>query len=210
MSVCPQTLIHVKLDSFPAAIRPMPTLIYMTPADTLISQTRNWLRDVIIAQGFCPFAKREYDLGRIHYAVIETADLEGQLERIIAECEALDTDANRETSLLIFADGLSDFEIYLDLLDIATALLKAQDYEGVYQLASFHPDYRFAEVGENDPSHYTNRAPHPVIHILREASVEAVLKTYPDPENIPQRNIDHARALGLTAMQDLLKACIQN
>ena len=182
----------------------------MTSAERFIKQTRKWVHNVVIGQGFCPFAKREYDLGRIYYAVIEAEETQTQLERIIAECKALDSDDMRETSLLILPNGLSDFDTYLDLLDLATSLLKIQGYEGVYQLASFHPDYRFAEVPETDPSHYTNRAPHPLIHILREASVEAVLKSYPNPESIPQRNIEHARMLGLTALQNLLTACMKD
>lgn len=179
----------------------------MITVNPVITHTQNWLRDIIIAQGFCPFARREYDLGRIYYAVIEAEGLERQLHRIIAECEALDKDITRETSLLIFPEGLSEFESYLDLLDLATALLKSQGYEGIYQLASFHPDYRFADAAADDPAQYTNRSPYPVIHILREASVEAVLQTYPDPENIPRRNIEHTRALGLSAMQNLLAQC---
>lgn len=175
--------------------------------DTPITQTKKWLSTVVIGQNFCPFAKREYDTGRIHYAVIETADLSEQLEQIILHCAALDEDSNRETSLLIFPTALSNFEDYLDLLDIATALLIEQGYEGVYQLASFHPDYRFAGAPPNDPSHFTNRSPYPMVHILREASLEIALANFPNPENIPARNIEVTRGLGLKVMQDLLAAC---
>ncbi len=172
-----------------------------------IDHTKKWLSDVIIGHGFCPFAKREYDLGRIHYAVIEVSDTQSQLEQIIAHCSALDNDAERETSLLIFPTALSDFEEYLDLLEIANALLSDQGYEGIYQLASFHPDYCFDGVSPDDPSHYTNRSPYPMLHILREASVEAVLKTHPNPEIIPERNIQLTQELGLKIMQDALAAC---
>jgi hypothetical protein len=79
-----------------------------------------------------------------------------------------------------------------------------QGYEGVYQVATFHPDYRFADSDESDASNYTNRSPYPMLHILREASVEKVLANYPDPEGIPERNIGLTRELGLTAMQKLL------
>jgi hypothetical protein len=119
----------------------------------------------------------------------------------------LGRDPGRETSLLIFPTALTDFNGYLDLLDIATALLTDQGYEGVYQLASFHPNYCFEGVGSDDPSHYTNRSPYPMIHILREASLEAALTKYPNPENIPVRNVRRAQSLGLTVMRSLLAAC---
>lgn len=176
---------------------------------SVIDHTKKWLSTVIIGHGFCPFAKREFDLERIHYAVIEAAGLEAQLEQLILHCAALDQDASRETSLLIFPATLSDFEDYLDLLDIATDLLKSQGYEGIYQLASFHPEYLFADVPPDDASHYTNRSPYPMLHILREASVEAVLKTYPDPENIPARNIQLTQSLGADTLRNLLNACTE-
>lgn len=174
-----------------------------------ILQTQKWLRSVVIGHTLCPFAKREDDANRIHYAVIEATDLQSQLEQLIIECAAMDRDANRETSLLIFPAALTNFDDYLYLLDIAAALLKDQGYEGVYQLASFHPDYRFADVNPDDPSHYTNRSPYPMLHILREASLEAALANYPNPENIPARNIQRTQTLGLQVMQNLLAACYE-
>ena len=172
-----------------------------------IARTKTWLSTVIIELGLCPFAKREFDAGRIHYDVIETGDLQAQLEHIIMECAALDRDAARETSLLIFPNGLSDFHDYLDILALANSLIAKQGYEGIYQLASFHPEYLFAGVAADDPSHYTNRSPYPTVHILRESSVENALSTYSEPEKIPERNIKLTRNLGLAAMRALLTDC---
>jgi len=174
---------------------------------TVIRQTKEWLSTVVIAHGLCPFAKKEFDNDRIHYAVIEAESLDLQLEKLVLECEALDSYTDRETSLLIFPLALSDFDAYLDMLALATTLLKELDYEGIYQLASFHPDYCFEGVKPNDPSHYTNRSPYPMIHILRESSVEAALKNYPNPEKIPERNIQLTQGLGLKVMNNLLAAC---
>jgi len=179
----------------------------MADKKTVIRHTKKWLSTVVIAHGLCPFAKQEFDSGRIHYAVIETESLEAQLEQLVLECQALDNDPARETSLLIFPRALSDFQDYLDLLELATALLKAQDYEGIYQLASFHPDYRFEGAGPDDPANYTNRSPYPMLHILQEASVEQALRGYPNPEKIPQRNIERMQALGLNFMHELLDDC---
>ena len=179
----------------------------MADKKTVIRHTKKWLSTVVIAHGLCPFAKQEFDNGRIHYAVIETESLEAQLEQLVLECQALDNDPARGTSLLIFPRALSDFQDYLDLLELATALLKAQDYEGIYQLASFHPDYRFEGAGPDDPANYTNRSPYPMLHILQEASVEQALRGYPNPEKIPQRNIERMQALGLNFMHELLDDC---
>lgn len=179
----------------------------MSDNATVINQTKKWLSSVVIEHNFCPFAKREYDNNRIHYAVIETDDLKVQLEHIILECAALDNNTQRETSLLILHKTLPDFEDYLDVLELANSLLKEQGYEGIYQLASFHPNYCFEGVNPDDPSHYTNRSPYPMIHILREASVEAVIKNHPNPEDIPERNIQLTKAMGLQAMKDLLADC---
>ena len=173
----------------------------------VIRHTKNWLSSVVIAHNLCPFAKREFDLGRIQYEVIEAQEAERQLEALILQCAAMDAQAELETSLLIFSKALDDFKDYLDLLDLAAALMSAQGYDGIYQLASFHPQYRFDAAPDNDPSHYTNRSPYPMLHILREASVEAVLKTYPNPEKIPERNIELTQKLGAQAMRGLLTAC---
>lgn len=175
--------------------------------NVIIEQTQKWLSTVIIAHKLCPFAKREFDNGSIHYAVIEDISLENHLESIIQQCVALDHDTDRETSLLIFPEGLSEFEDYLDLLDIANALLKEQGYEGIYQLASFHPQYNFAGAARDDPSNYTNRSPYPMLHILREASVETALENFPNPQDIPTRNIQVTQDLGLHAMRTLLDSC---
>ena len=176
----------------------------MIDNNTLINQTQKWLSNVIIKHTLCPFAKHEHDNGRIYYQVIEAAHLHSQLEQIAAQFTALDTDAKRETSLLIFPLGLSEFENYLDFLGTAEDLLEQQGYEGIYQLASFHPNYRFAGASRDDPSNYTNRSPYPMVHILRESSVEVALMNYSNPEKIPERNIRLTKELGLKAMKALL------
>jgi len=179
----------------------------MTDNYIIIENTQKWISSVIIEHAICPFAKREYDRKRIHYEVMRTNDIAKQVESLILQCLAMDKDQNVETSLLIFPDDLSDFDDYLDTLDLAVALIEKQGYEGVYQLASFHPQYRFADARIDDPSNYTNRSPYPMIHILREASIEKVLESYPNPESIPDRNIELTSQLGLNKMKQLLANC---
>jgi hypothetical protein len=95
----------------------------------------------------------------------------------------------------------------LDLVAIAEDVLIDQDYEGVYQLASFHPDYCFADSKPDDAANYTNRSPYPMLHIIREASIEKALTKYPNPEQIPERNMQLTRKLGLEKLQTLLATC---
>lgn len=181
----------------------------MPEASAVIAQTKKWLSNIVIGHGLCPFAKSEFDNNRIHYVVIEEVGLEEQMAALLAECEALDKDETLETSLLIFPNAFVDFEDYLDALALANDLLKDQGYEGIYQLASFHPDYLFENAAEDDAANYTNRSPYPIFHILREASLEAALKSYPNPEQIPERNIELTRRLGLEAMKAALAGCVK-
>jgi len=173
-----------------------------------IQQTKNWLQYSIIAHNFCPFAKNEFLHNRIHYQVMST-DLRQSLQQFEQALQHLDQTATVETSLLIYPEGLNNFTDFLDYHAIAEQHLYDLHYEGIYQLATFHPDYCFADSDINDPANYTNRSPYPILHILREASLEQQLKHYPKPEDIPERNIAYARALGLNTLQDLLTR-IQN
>jgi hypothetical protein len=174
----------------------------------VIRQTQNWLKHSIIAHNFCPFAKNEFVKERIHYEVMPS-DLVQTLHVFMQELLRLDQSNGIETSLLIYPEGLSDFEDFLDYHAIAEQYLYDEDYEGIYQLATFHPDYCFADSDNNDPANYTNRSPYPTLHILREASLEQKLKHYSNPEAIPQRNIQTAHVLGIDTLRDLLTR-IQN
>lgn len=179
----------------------------------IIHATQKWLTSFIIEYNICPFAHREHQRNSIRYRVASSGQLESTLETLIEECVYLDEHTDTETTLLILPKGFDNFEDYLDMLTMAEQLLLLQGYEGVYQLASFHPDYCFEEDINNnsnteiDPAHYTNRSPYPILHIIREASLERALSHYPDPENIPVRNIKLTREMGLQALQKILAAC---
>lgn len=172
-----------------------------------IIATRLWLESVIIGHTLCPFAKRELERGSIHFCTEADTDPETCLHQLIGECVRLDNDSNIATTLIIYSHGFSDFYAYLDFLALAEALLAAQGYEGVYQLASFHPDYCFAQAAADDAANYTNRSPYPMLHLLRESDIEQAVSSHPDPDGIPERNIRHTRQLGLNQMQALLAAC---
>ena len=176
--------------------------------ELLIQHSQRWLEEVVIAHNFCPFAKRELIKNSIRFDVIPHTKTEECLEALITACEKLDNDENIETTLLILPNGFNNFEDYLDLLDYADRLLEAQNYEGTYQLASFHPDYCFQDADENDPANYTNRSPYPMFHLIRESSIQIALEKHPDPESIPERNIEYARQQGLSKMKLLFEQSI--
>ena len=177
--------------------------------EQVISETEAWVKSVIVGLNFCPFARREVEKKSIDYCVVESDQLETCLESLIIESVKLDQNEEIETTLLIFPNGFESFDHFLDLYELADALLVEQGYEGVYQLASFHPDYLFAESEESDPANYTNRAPYPTLHLIREASIERVLENVEYPEAIPEENIKQARELGIDKMDSLLKACFK-
>ena len=179
----------------------------MLTDEIIISQTKKWLKTIIIAQNICPFARREVEANRVCYNVVKEVELELCLHAVIDECLKLDSNDDIETSLIIFPESFSVFDDYLNFVDIANNLLINQGYEGIYQLASFHPDYCFADAKIDDPANYTNRSVYPMLHVIREESLEKALKNYPHPELIPDNNIKLTRQLGLMEMQAMLNAC---
>lgn len=170
-------------------------------------QTAAWLTNVIIHYNICPFARAVVEKNAVYYCVDESESIEQNLQTLIDEAQRLESDNEIETTLLIYAYNFVAFDDFLDYLDLANQLLAMQGYEGVYQLASFHPDYCFEGADESDPANYTNRSPYPMLHLIREASIEKALQFFPNPENIPVRNIQLTRELGLGKMQALLEAC---
>lgn len=172
-----------------------------------IHATRTWLETIIIEYSICPFAQRELAQGTIRFFDDSATDLELCLHHLVAECQRLDEDDSIATTLLIYSQYFTHFDDYLDFLELAENLLVAQGYEGVYQLASFHPDYRFDQAPLDDAANYTNRSPFPMLHLLRESSIEEAVNSHPDAEGIPERNIKLTRQLGLAHMQALLTAC---
>jgi hypothetical protein len=177
------------------------------PDHDIKAATLLWLKSVIVEYSICPFAKRELDRGSIHFSVNRDPKIEQCLLHLIDECERLDTNPGIETTLLIYADAFAEFDDYLDFLEVAESLLIEQGYEGIYQLASFHPDYCFQGSNPDDAANYTNRSPYPMLHLLRESSIELAVAAHADPENIPLHNIELTRKLGLAKMQALLSAC---
>lgn len=183
----------------------------MPSDEIIIEQIKSWVSSVVVGDNFCPFARKEMENNTIKYVVVgdkgDKEALETALMALMAECKTLDEHDEIETTLLVLSEGFADFQDFLGLLELANNLMAEKDYEGVYQLASFHPDYCFADATDDDPANYTNRSPFPALHLIREESIEQVLEGIDNPERIPERNIRYAREKGLAYMQKKLKAC---
>ncbi len=180
----------------------------MLTDEKIIEQTNNWIKSVVIDCNFCPFAAKSFFNKSIRHVVKSNVSLEESLEALKTELNTLEQETDIETSFIIFGNNFSDFDEYLTLVKKAERLLKKENYDGIYQIASFHPEYCFADAEEDDPANYTNRSIYPMLHVLREESLTRALSLFPDPEEIPHRNVDFARQKGLKYMQLLRSACL--
>jgi hypothetical protein len=172
--------------------------------DKEIAHTQAWIEQVVVALNFCPFAKKELISNSIHYDVCSQSGIKPTLHKLSILCSLLQENDQIATGLLILTPGFRGFDNYLDLVDRANELLYSSGYEGIFQLASFHPEYCFGGEDFDDAANYTNRSPYPMLHLIREAEMTRVLRVYEHPEQIPLNNIDLARAKGADYFQALL------
>src|ERR1700758_4257502 len=171
-------------------------------AEILVA-TRHWLTRAVIGLNLCPFAKSVHVKGQNRYAISEATDLEGLLADLETELRIL-VDASPDeidTTLLILPHALADFLDYNDALHFADLLLAQLRLEGTLQIASFHPYYQFEGTEPDDIENYTNRAPYPILHLLREASIERAVDAFPDAADIYARNQETMQRLGLEGGQ---------
>ncbi len=177
------------------------------PMTKEIEATKNWLEKVVVGLNLCPFARQPFSTGRVRYVVYEGTDIVQLAIRMIQEAQYLKEhpSAEVETTLLILSNALPDFLDYLDFVAEGEWLIRENGLEGVIQLASFHPDYQFAGTEPEAPENYTNRSPYPMLHLLREESIERVLEHYENPEEIPARNIEKMQELGVEGIRKLLE-----
>ncbi|WP_144138047.1 DUF1415 domain-containing protein [Paraburkholderia sp. BCC1884] len=175
--------------------------------DAVVAATRHWLTEAVIGLNLCPFAKAVHVKGQIRYAVSDAADMEGALTDLETELQMLiaaDSEA-LDTTLLILPQALGDFLDYNDCLFFADRMLKQLRLEGIVQIASFHPRYQFEDSAPDDIENYTNRAPYPILHLLREDSIERAVQAFPDAEDIYERNQQTLRRIGLAGWDALMK-----
>jgi len=175
----------------------------------VIRCVQQWVETVVVDLNLCPFAKRELVKDRVRFAVCDAATEEALLSALQNELELLDNDSAIETTLLIHPQVLLEFFSYNQFLDYADQLLLAMKLDGIYQIASFHPDYQFQGTTADDAQNYSNRSPFPMLHLLREASLEKVIADYADVEGIPARNIALMDDMGRERLHSLLQACLK-
>ncbi|MGY8562024.1 DUF1415 domain-containing protein [Stenotrophomonas rhizophila] len=177
-----------------------------TDATDPIAETRMWLEQIVIGLNLCPFAKAVYVKDQVRFVLSDATTVEALVEELAEELVLLrDTPAEQiDTTLIVHPDVLTDFLDYNDFLDNADAAIEALDLQGILQVASFHPQYQFEGVAPDDVSNYTNRAPYPTLHLLREDSVERAVAAFPDPDVIVQRNIETLDKLGIEGWTRLL------
>lgn len=184
----------------------------VTPADAaaadelVIAATRRWVERAVIGLNLCPFARAPWVRQRVRVRV-SAATSEDELVADLAEelgvLAAADADAI-ETTLLVHPQVLADFHDFNDFLEIAEATLAALGLEGELQVASFHPDYQFADSAPDAIENCTNRSPYPILHLLRESSIDRAVEAMPDTDDIYRRNIETLRELGWEGWNKLL------
>jgi hypothetical protein len=170
----------------------------------IIEQTMHWVQSFVIEYNLCPFAKMPVNKGALRIVVSEQKKQALALEALMAEVHFLDENPSIETTLLVLSEGFKDFFAYLELVDLAENLIHQLEYEGIYQIASFHPDYYFEDTDPDDVTNYTNRSPYPMLHILREERLEHAIEAYGDTDKIPERNSETLRKLGLEQIKKIL------
>lgn len=174
-------------------------------SQAVIDLTRAWVDRAVIGLNLCPFAKAVQIKGQVRYVVSDATDAETLLADLHAELLALaDADPSQvDTTVLIHPGVLQDFYDYNGFLNVADACVEDLELDGIIQIASFHPQYQFADSGPDDIENYTNRSPFPILHLLREDSIERAVAAFPDASDIYERNMATLRRLGLSGWQAL-------
>jgi len=173
--------------------------------NTVLAVTQRWVSEIVIGLNLCPFARRELVNGRIRFVATDANSEEALLIVLQEELMHLNQHPEVETTLLVHPEVLTDFMEYNDFLAAAEGLIEHLEVDGIYQLASFHPDYQFGGTQPDDAENYTNRSPYPMLHLLREDSLERAIAGYPGTESIPERNIELMNRLGVEHMRRIGK-----
>ncbi len=172
----------------------------------VVAETRDWLTKAVIGLNLCPFAKSVQVKDQIRFAVSDATDAEGVLTDLQDEL-ALLAEADPEevdTTLLIIPDALDDFLDFNDFEELSDRLLKRMRLVGELQVATFHPLFQFADTQPDDIENYTNRSPYPILHLLREDSIDRAVESFPDAADIYEKNIDTMNKLGLEGWKKLM------
>jgi len=163
----------------------------------------------IIKLGLCPFAWQSIQDNKLGKKVILENSLDIILEKVMEEIYFLEDHPEMESSLITIPNALESFDDFLAALEMANQLLVDSGFEGKYQFASFHPQYQFTDTAMDDPSNYTNRAPYPIFHPIRESAMTKAIASHPDIDAVPIINMKKTRSLGIHYMEALFKSCFK-
>ena len=175
----------------------------------VLRATQKWIDEVVVGLGFCPFASASIKAGGLRLELCATTEVEDLCRLLVDELVFLQSQKGEtyDSTLLVHPNLLSDCAVFNEFLGMCEDILAGLSLEGVFQIASFHPRYCFADADENDVGNYTNRSPYPMLHILREASVTEAVADHVDPAGIPQKNIQKLTTLSVAEMEAMLQGC---
>ena len=169
-----------------------------------IEQTQTWVEKMVIGHNLCPFARPVIEAKGLRYVLCESDNKEDLLNLLIEELTWLAKEDIIETTLIVHPYVLLDFESYWDFVGMTDVLLQQLDLEGIIQIADFHPDYCFQDANFDDPANFSNRSPFPMLHLLKEESLDEAIDQHPNTHLIPERNIKRLRNLGLVQVEAIL------
>jgi len=173
--------------------------------EAIIADTQRWLENAVIGLNLCPFAKAVHVKKQIRYVVSGATSPEALLEELMDELRTLQgADPDKiDTTLLIHPYVLADFLDFNDFLDTVDLAVAEPEFNDEFQVASLHPHYQFAGTAPDDIENYTNRSPYPMLHLLREASVDKAVAAFPDADHIVDNNIETMKELGCEGWKEL-------
>lgn len=176
-------------------------------AKEIQQEVENWLDEVVIGLDLCPFAGHPRQQGLVHFCISHAKSIEALMLCVVEQAHHLLNSSTQdvETTLIVIPNMLSHFDDYLDSLYLAEQVLKSQGCEGILQIASFHPEYRFEGSAPDDIENLTNRSPYPVFHLLRETSVTRATDFFGDTTTIPERNKKTLKDLSAKKLKQLFK-----
>lgn len=179
----------------------------------VIDASSRWVEALVVRHGLCPFASRVLNNDSLRSVVSEATTNDSLVDDLIEELLHLNHHSpdELETTLLIHPYVLTDFQEYNEFLDVVDAIIDEAGLHGVLQVASFHPDYKFADSDDDDAANYTNRSPFPMLHLLREASIDEAVRVWTakghNMEDIPLTNVETLRRMGTSLLEKQLLAC---
>ncbi|MDN4503672.1 DUF1415 domain-containing protein [Alteromonadaceae bacterium BrNp21-10] len=174
----------------------------MATLNDIRKQTEQWLDNVVIGLNLCPFAAKPRRNNQIDIVICpaeQETDVLQQFQRATAE---LQHQPHIDTRLFILAKGFDDFYYFNQFLNRVDSLITTNQWQGTFQIATFHPEYQFSGTLPEDKQNLTNQAPYPILHILRESSVEKAISYHPDVDDIPMQNI---KRMELLSQEDIAK-----